>query len=100
MNCIELLFFDLTAQNSVISTQPNDLSNWPRLSSLWQLFLTGLLLQHWEDTNSQNKSYPFFLPKTRGRILSIGKYKRSKEIRTYVRTQLQNEQSLQALINW
>ncbi|KAG9438619.1 hypothetical protein H6P81_021442 [Aristolochia fimbriata] len=37
MNSIEFPLLDRTAQNSVISTTPNDLSNWSRLSSLWPL---------------------------------------------------------------
>nr|ATL61523.1 NADH dehydrogenase subunit K [Dunnia sinensis]QJF47720.1 NADH-plastoquinone oxidoreductase subunit K [Dunnia sinensis] len=37
MNSIEFLLLDRTAQNSVISTTLNDLSNWSRLSSLWPL---------------------------------------------------------------
>nr|YP_008994477.1 NADH-plastoquinone oxidoreductase subunit K [Hypseocharis bilobata]AGV02907.1 NADH-plastoquinone oxidoreductase subunit K [Hypseocharis bilobata] len=37
MNSIEFSFFDRRAQNSVISTTSNDLSNWSRLSSLWPL---------------------------------------------------------------
>nr|YP_010349254.1 NADH dehydrogenase subunit K [Chloranthus angustifolius]UNV39609.1 NADH dehydrogenase subunit K [Chloranthus angustifolius] len=37
MNSIEFPLFERTAQNSVISTTSNDLSNWSRLSSLWPL---------------------------------------------------------------
>jgi NAD(P)H-quinone oxidoreductase subunit K len=37
MNSIEFLLLDRTAQNSVISSTSNDLSNWSRLSSLWPL---------------------------------------------------------------
>nr|YP_010201875.1 NADH-plastoquinone oxidoreductase subunit K [Machilus bonii]UAM93059.1 NADH-plastoquinone oxidoreductase subunit K [Machilus bonii] len=37
MNSIEFPLLDRTAQNSVISTTSNDLSNWSRLSSLWPL---------------------------------------------------------------
>nr|YP_010175958.1 NdhK [Oldenlandia diffusa]QSM35052.1 NdhK [Oldenlandia diffusa] len=37
MNSIEFPLLDRTAQNSVISTTLNDLSNWSRLSSLWPL---------------------------------------------------------------
>nr|YP_011020583.1 NADH-plastoquinone oxidoreductase subunit K [Knoxia roxburghii]WQH63003.1 NADH-plastoquinone oxidoreductase subunit K [Knoxia roxburghii] len=37
MNSIEVPLLDRTAQNSVISTTLNDLSNWSRLSSLWPL---------------------------------------------------------------
>nr|YP_009729446.1 NADH-plastoquinone oxidoreductase subunit K [Incarvillea arguta]QHW07071.1 NADH-plastoquinone oxidoreductase subunit K [Incarvillea arguta] len=37
MNSIEFPFLDRTAENSVISTTLNDLSNWSRLSSLWPL---------------------------------------------------------------
>nr|YP_009435473.1 NADH dehydrogenase subunit K [Lobelia sonderiana]ATG25475.1 NADH dehydrogenase subunit K [Lobelia sonderiana] len=37
MNSIEFPLHNRTTQNSVISTTPNDLSNWSRLSSLWPL---------------------------------------------------------------
>ena len=37
MNLIEFPLLDQTSSNSVISTTPNDLSNWSRLSSLWPL---------------------------------------------------------------
>nr|QCP70935.1 NADH-plastoquinone oxidoreductase subunit K [Plantago ovata]QWL17384.1 NADH-plastoquinone oxidoreductase subunit K [Plantago ovata] len=37
MNSIEFPLLDRTAENSVISTTLNDLSNWSRLSSLWPL---------------------------------------------------------------
>nr|YP_009969161.1 NADH-plastoquinone oxidoreductase subunit K [Beilschmiedia brenesii]QNE86268.1 NADH-plastoquinone oxidoreductase subunit K [Beilschmiedia brenesii] len=37
MNSIEFPLLNRTAQNSVISTTSNDLSNWSRLSSLWPL---------------------------------------------------------------
>nr|DAZ91573.1 TPA_asm: NADH dehydrogenase subunit K [Carya dabieshanensis] len=37
MNYIEFPLLDRRAQNSVISTTSNDLSNWSRLSSLWPL---------------------------------------------------------------
>nr|QFS20165.1 NADH dehydrogenase subunit K [Hedyotis ovata] len=37
MNSIEFPLLERTAQNSVISTTLNDLSNWSRLSSLWPL---------------------------------------------------------------
>nr|YP_009970624.1 NADH-plastoquinone oxidoreductase subunit K [Syndiclis fooningensis]QNE87814.1 NADH-plastoquinone oxidoreductase subunit K [Syndiclis fooningensis] len=37
MNSIEFPLLNQTAQNSVISTTSNDLSNWSRLSSLWPL---------------------------------------------------------------
>lgn len=37
MNSIEFPLLDQIAQNSVISTTLNDLSNWSRLSSLWPL---------------------------------------------------------------
>nr|YP_010725391.1 NADH-plastoquinone oxidoreductase subunit K [Deinostema violacea]WDY12291.1 NADH-plastoquinone oxidoreductase subunit K [Deinostema violacea] len=37
MNSIEFSLLDRTAENSVISTTLNDLSNWSRLSSLWPL---------------------------------------------------------------
>ncbi|XP_057533775.1 NAD(P)H-quinone oxidoreductase subunit K, chloroplastic-like [Amaranthus tricolor] len=37
MNSIEFPLLDRIAQNSVISTTSNDLSNWSRLSSLWPL---------------------------------------------------------------
>nr|QGI24891.1 NADH-plastoquinone oxidoreductase subunit K [Kadsura coccinea] len=37
MNSMKFSLLDRTAQNSVISTTSNDLSNWSRLSSLWPL---------------------------------------------------------------
>lgn len=37
MSLIEFPLLDQTNSNSVISTTPNDLSNWSRLSSLWPL---------------------------------------------------------------
>ncbi|PVH34241.1 hypothetical protein PAHAL_8G179100 [Panicum hallii] len=37
MSLIEFPLLDQTSSNSVISTTPNDLSNWSRLSSLWPL---------------------------------------------------------------
>nr|YP_010849704.1 NADH dehydrogenase subunit K [Lobelia heyneana]WGH10980.1 NADH dehydrogenase subunit K [Lobelia heyneana] len=37
MNSIAFPLLNRTTQNSVISTTPNDLSNWSRLSSLWPL---------------------------------------------------------------
>nr|CAD45111.1 photosystem II G protein [Amborella trichopoda] len=37
MNSMEFPLLDRTTPNSVISTTPNDLSNWSRLSSLWPL---------------------------------------------------------------
>nr|YP_010375084.1 NADH-plastoquinone oxidoreductase subunit K [Pontederia korsakowii]QXU58692.1 NADH-plastoquinone oxidoreductase subunit K [Pontederia korsakowii]QXU58778.1 NADH-plastoquinone oxidoreductase subunit K [Pontederia korsakowii] len=37
MNLTEFSLLDKTTTNSVISTTPNDLSNWSRLSSLWPL---------------------------------------------------------------
>lgn len=37
MNSIDFPLLNRTTQNSVISTTPNDLSNWSRLSSLWPL---------------------------------------------------------------
>ncbi|KAL2930981.1 NAD(P)H-quinone oxidoreductase subunit K chloroplastic [Bienertia sinuspersici] len=37
INSIEFPLLDRIAQNSVISTTSNDLSNWSRLSSLWPL---------------------------------------------------------------
>lgn len=37
MNSVEFPLLDRTAENSVISTTLNDLSNWSRLSSLWPL---------------------------------------------------------------
>ncbi|KAL4182946.1 hypothetical protein AMTRI_Chr11g152770 [Amborella trichopoda] len=37
MNSMEFSLLDRTTPNSVISTTPNDLSNWSRLSSLWPL---------------------------------------------------------------
>ncbi|KAK7389268.1 hypothetical protein VNO78_24121 [Psophocarpus tetragonolobus] len=37
MNSIEFALLDQATKNSVISTTLNDLSNWPRLSSLWPL---------------------------------------------------------------
>ncbi|KAL4180824.1 hypothetical protein AMTRI_Chr12g234310 [Amborella trichopoda] len=36
-NSMEFPLLDRTTPNSVISTTPNDLSNWSRLSSLWPL---------------------------------------------------------------
>ncbi|KAL2935206.1 NAD(P)H-quinone oxidoreductase subunit K chloroplastic [Bienertia sinuspersici] len=42
INSIEFPLLDRIAQNSVISTTSNDLSNWSRLSSLWPL-LYGLV---------------------------------------------------------
>src|SRR6185503_4066847 len=37
MSLIGFRLLDQTSSNSVISTTPNDLSNWSRLSSLWPL---------------------------------------------------------------
>ena len=37
MSLIEFPLLDQTSSNSVISTTPNDLSNWSRLSCLWPL---------------------------------------------------------------
>nr|YP_010545049.1 NADH-plastoquinone oxidoreductase subunit K [Eremophila cuneifolia]UYG23049.1 NADH-plastoquinone oxidoreductase subunit K [Eremophila cuneifolia]UYG23702.1 NADH-plastoquinone oxidoreductase subunit K [Eremophila platycalyx subsp. pardalota] len=37
MNSIDFPLLDRTAENSVVSTTLNDLSNWSRLSSLWPL---------------------------------------------------------------
>nr|YP_010382279.1 NADH-plastoquinone oxidoreductase subunit K [Geranium koreanum]UED15785.1 NADH-plastoquinone oxidoreductase subunit K [Geranium koreanum] len=37
MNFIEFALLDRRTPNSVLSTTPNDLSNWSRLSSLWPL---------------------------------------------------------------